>query len=54
MFPFSFREFLDFKGIESNGALSTKKRLLLQKAFEEYWQSGGFPEVAGLDRQLQA
>lgn len=53
MFPFSFREFLDFKGIESNGALSTKKRLMVQKAFEVYWQSGGFPEVAGLDRQLR-
>jgi predicted AAA+ superfamily ATPase len=53
MFPFSFREFLDFKGIESNGALSTKKRLMVQKAFEEYWQKGGFPEVAGLDRQLR-
>lgn len=53
MFPFSFREFLDYKGIESGGALSTKKRLLVQKAFEEYWESGGFPEVAGLSRHLR-
>jgi hypothetical protein len=53
MFPFSFREFLDYKGIESEGPLSTKKRLTIQKAFEEYWQSGGFPEVAGLDRMLR-
>jgi predicted AAA+ superfamily ATPase len=53
MFPFSFREFLDYKGIESEGALSTKKRLLVQKAFEEYWQTGGFPEVAGLGRNLR-
>jgi predicted AAA+ superfamily ATPase len=53
MFPFSFREFLDFKGIDSTGPLSTKKRLLVQKAFEEYWESGGFPEVAGLDRHLR-
>jgi len=45
LFPFSFREFLDCKGIESQGALSTKKRLLVQKAFEEYWEVGGFPEV---------
>ena len=36
MFPFSFREFLDYKGIESDGPLSTKKRLTVQKAFEEY------------------
>ncbi len=45
VFPFSFREFLDCRGIESEGALSTKKRLLVQKAFEEYWVVGGFPEV---------
>jgi len=53
IFPFSFREFLDYKGIESEGALSTKKRLLVQKAFGEYWETGGFPEVAGLDRNLR-
>jgi predicted AAA+ superfamily ATPase len=53
MFPFSFREFLDWKGIESTGRLSTKKRLLVRKAFEEFWETGGFPEVAGLDRHLR-
>ena len=53
MFPFSFREFLDYKGIESEGPLSTKKRLTVQKAFEEYWETGGFPEVAGLNRMLR-
>ncbi len=53
MFPFSFREFLDYKGIESDGPLSTKKRLTVQKAFAEYWETGGFPEVAGLDRMLR-
>jgi predicted AAA+ superfamily ATPase len=53
LFPFSFNEFLDFKGIESRGTLSTKKRLLVQKGFEEYWESGGFPEVAGVSRNLR-
>lgn len=53
MFPFSFREFLDFKAIESDEPMSTKKRLTIQKAFEKYWKSGGFPEVAGLERQLR-
>ncbi|HPT45388.1 MAG TPA: hypothetical protein PLM07_05755, partial [Candidatus Rifleibacterium sp.] len=33
--------------------LSAKKRLTIQKAFEEYWETGGFPEVAGLDRMLR-
>jgi predicted AAA+ superfamily ATPase len=35
------------------GALSTRKRLLVRKAFEEYWETGGFPEVAGPDRHLR-
>jgi hypothetical protein len=53
VFPFSFQEFLDFKGLDSNAPLSGRRRLLLQKAFEEYWHSGGFPEVLGLDRLLR-
>lgn len=53
LFPFSFREFLDWKGVESAGTLSTKRRLLVQRAWDEYWDTGGFPEVAGLDRHLR-
>jgi len=53
IFPFSFREFLDYKKIECSGTLSTKNRLLVQKAFEEYWDTGGFPEVVGLGRDLR-
>ncbi len=53
LFPFSFREFLDSKGMDSEGALSTKKRLLIQKAFEEYSVTGGFPEVMGLTENLR-
>jgi len=53
IFPFSFREFLDYKGIDSAAPLSTKRRLIVQKAFDEFWQTGGFPEVAGLERHLR-
>lgn len=53
IFPYSLREFLDFKEIPSEGHLSTKKRLTVQKAFEEYWDCGGFPEVAGLAPRLR-
>jgi predicted AAA+ superfamily ATPase len=53
MFPFSFREFLDSREIDSAGPLSSKKRLTIQKAFEGYWQSGGFPEVTELDKMLR-
>lgn len=53
MFPFSFREFLDSKGMGFEGALSTKKQLIVRKAFDEYWETGGFPEVVSLDRYLR-
>lgn len=51
IFPLSFRESLDGKGIESEGPLSTKQRLTIQKAFEDYWQVGGFPGVNRLDQR---
>jgi predicted AAA+ superfamily ATPase len=53
IFPFSFREILDYRGIDSAAPLSTKRRLTVQKAFDEFWETGGFPEVAGVDRQLR-
>jgi len=53
MFPFTFREFLDAKNVDWNGALSTKKQLIIRKAFDEYWETGGFPEVINLDRSLR-
>ncbi|MFZ0240712.1 MAG: ATP-binding protein, partial [Desulfobacterales bacterium] len=51
IFPLSFREFLDGKSIESNGPLSAKQRLTIQKVFEDYWQVGGFPGVNRLDQR---
>jgi uncharacterized protein len=53
LFPFSFQEFLEYKGITGTGSRSTKKRLLIRKAFDEYSETGGFPEVAGLGRNLR-
>jgi predicted AAA+ superfamily ATPase len=53
IFPFSFREFLDYKGIASGTTLSGKSRLLVKKTFSEFWETGGFPEVAGVDRHLR-
>lgn len=51
IFPLSFQEFLNGKGIESDGPLSIKQRLTIQKAFEGYWQIGGFPGVNQLGQQ---
>lgn len=53
IFPFSFREFLDYKGVDAAGTLSTRRRFLVQKAFGEYWVTGGFPEVLGLDQRMR-
>ena len=53
MFPFSFREYLDHKGVPESPALSSSQRMLAQKAFNDYWEEGGFPEVAGISRQLR-
>ncbi len=53
IFPFSFREFLDYLAIDGDEPLSSKRRLLIQKAFDKYLEAGGFPEVAGLDRHMR-
>lgn len=52
LFPFSFSEFLDFKDIRFQPETS-RNRLLTQKAFEEYWQKGGFPEVRSVEEHLR-
>ncbi|MEI8295093.1 MAG: ATP-binding protein [Alphaproteobacteria bacterium] len=53
MFPFSFLEYLDYKGIDATLPLSTKKQFLVQNAFVGYWETGGFPEVVGLSQDLR-
>lgn len=54
IFPFSFREYLDAVGVAAGqGAFTSKTRALVQSAFEEYWEKGGFPEVLPLDRRLR-
>lgn len=53
VFPFSFAEFLTAKGIGHTGPFSTKKRLTIQKTFDDYWKTGGFPEVLDLDDRMR-
>ena len=52
LFPFSFKEFADFKQVDYH-KLSSKNRLLLNKCFNEYFQKGGFPEVRDLTDRLR-
>ncbi len=53
LFPFSFSEYLDSRKIKYQAPLSTRKRLLVQKAFTEFWETGAFPEVVSLDQRLR-
>lgn len=46
LFPFSFIEFIDFKGQSSllTGLLSSEKKANIKALFSEYFKTGGFPE----------
>jgi predicted AAA+ superfamily ATPase len=47
LFPFSFREFLQFRGLPAPdpGRMTTADKGLLQSALDEYLQSGGIPDA---------
>jgi predicted AAA+ superfamily ATPase len=46
VFPLSFREFLKFKKINVGDSLDLiNKKIEIRRAFKEYFQYGGFPEV---------
>jgi predicted AAA+ superfamily ATPase len=53
LYPFSFFEYLDYLGIGGSLPFNTKNRLLAQKAFDGYWETGGFPEVLGVEKSLR-
>ncbi len=53
LFPFTFREFLDFKKIEVEKKLTTKKSLIIKKVFGEYWECGGFPETLDVSKKIR-
>ena len=53
LFPFSFGEYLDYRGLASNPPFSVQKKLEIQHAFESYWDCGGFPEVVDADKFLR-
>jgi uncharacterized protein len=55
IFPFSFSEFLKFHGLfsERPKTFGAKTSSMLRKAVRDYLESGGFPEVQGLDHHLR-
>jgi len=46
LFPFSFKEYLEYYGVKFNlKLLSTKDRGILKRSFNDFIQKGGFPEA---------
>lgn len=52
LFPFSFSEFISYKGIDFK-KLTSRNRLLLQNCFDEYFLKGGFPEVRDVSAKIR-
>jgi hypothetical protein len=54
VFPLSFQEFLQFKGLTVTNAMEmAKHRVTIKRFFDEYAQWGGFPEVVLSDSVLR-
>ena len=54
IFPFSFREFLDSRGIDAAGDVwSSGRQAAIRHAFDAYWETGGFPEALDCPRALR-
>lgn len=53
LFPFSFSEFLRATGTVWKFPVPPGKRYEIQKAFDSFWETGGFPEVIGLPHLLR-
>ncbi|MDY6789083.1 MAG: ATP-binding protein [Candidatus Nanohaloarchaea archaeon] len=51
MYPFSFQEYLEFKGIETE-VRTTKNRAEILDHLTEYMEEGGFPEVQKFGRRI--
>lgn len=52
LFPFSFGEYLDYRGVEAR-QLTSKNRFILKKHFKDYLEKGGFPEVLDASARIR-
>lgn len=51
--PLSFREYLDFSGLDPEQRHSTRDAARIADAFETYLAWGGFPELTDMDRYIK-
>ncbi|MEW5896821.1 MAG: ATP-binding protein [Nanoarchaeota archaeon] len=52
LFPFSFKEFLDFKRVEPSKAYTTQEKAKILNLLQEYLCSGGLPEVYKFGKRI--
>jgi len=52
LFPFSFGEFLDSRSVDYQ-RMSSRTRTAVRKGFDEFWERGGFPEVANASARVR-
>ncbi|AOL17325.1 AAA family ATPase [Sulfolobus sp. A20] len=52
LFPFSFKEFLRYKGKETHDIFSIKSKSSLKRELEEYLTVGGFPETVVMGKRV--
>jgi len=54
LFPFSFKEFLNFKGFNFQNAYTTEEKAEILNKLKEYMEKGGFPESYSLGSPIVA
>jgi len=53
VFPFSFQEYLQIKGLELKSSIYGKNKVLIKNALSDYLTWGGFPEVSLIDSEFK-
>jgi|APSaa5957512622_1039677.scaffolds.fasta_scaffold22486_2 uncharacterized protein len=52
LFPFSFKEYLDARHIAYR-KMTTRNKLIIQKAYGDFFSGGGFPETVSASKQIR-
>ena len=53
VFPFSFQEYLQIKGLKLKSSVYGKNKVLIKNALSDYLTWGGFPEVSLVDSEFK-
>ncbi len=54
LFPFSFREYLQYKDIDAPDAHTTRGQSLLRTELRKYMEEGGYPATIGQSKELRS